>query len=335
VTTVTTVRAAALAAAAVLCSSCASAGVSPDRAGADTVTVTNCGAQVDFPSPARRLFVNDGNLVSLVLAIGAEDQVGAVSSIGSDVGVLTEHYGPAVADLHQVSTDYPGLETVIAQRPDVMVAGWSYGFDEATHVTPAALANHDIASYVLTESCRQPGGARGVVDPWTALEEDLANMGAITGREDEAAEVARDVADRLAGLERAPRARRDPVLFVFDSGERAIFTSGRFGAPQAIIDAAGGRNAVGDIQDSWTEVSWERLAAARPDAFLFVDYPGQTFAQKVAVLSSHPATRDLPAVRQRRFVNLPYAMWTSGPLNIDAAEEVREHLEEWELVPPR
>ncbi|MDP3891576.1 ABC transporter substrate-binding protein, partial [Nocardioides sp.] len=116
-------------------------------------------------------------------------------------------------------------------------------------------------------------------------------------------------------------------------GEKAIFTSGAFGAPQAIIEAAGGRNAVADVKDTWTEVSWERLAAAEPEAFLFVDYPGQTFEQKVAILQSHPATRDLPAVRQERFLNLPYAMWTSGPLNIDAAERVREALEGWDLVP--
>lgn len=88
-----------------------------------------------------------------------------------------------------------------------------------------------------------------------------------------------------------------------------------------------------DLKDTWTEVSWERLAAAQPDAFLFVDYPGQTFEQKVAVLKAHPATRNLSAVKQERFLNLPYAMWTSGPLNIDAAEEVRGALEQWGLAP--
>jgi iron complex transport system substrate-binding protein len=298
------------------------------------VSVTNCEQQVSFPSPAKRLFVNDSNLISMVLALGAEDQVAAVSSLNRDQEVLTEHYGPAVGELNQVSDDYPSLETVIAQRPDVMVAGWNYGYDEAKHLTPDSLATHDIGAYVLTESCRQDGGdARGIVDPWTALRDDLTNLGQITGHTKEAEKVTADLDARLDALADAPQAKQAPVLFVFDSGDKAIFTSGAFGAPQAIIEAAGGRNAVEDLKDTWTEVSWERLAAAQPDAFLFVDYPGQTYEQKVAILKSHPATRDLPAVKQERFLNLPYAMWTSGPLNIDAAEQARKSLEQWQLVP--
>lgn len=304
----------------------------PDAAG--TVRVTNCGETVAFPAPAKRLFVNDSNLVSMVLALGAEDQVAAVTSIGRDEKVLTEHYGSAVAELDQVGDDYPGLETVIAAKPDVMVAGWNYGYDETKQLTPESLAGRDIAAYVLTESCRRAGSsARGIVDPWTALRDDLTNLGAITGRAEKAAEVVADLDERLAALESAPRAGKRPVLFVFDSGEKAVFTSGAFGAPQAIIEAGGGRNAMADLQDTWTEVSWERLAASKPDAFVFVDYPGQSFAQKVAVLKANPATRDLPAVREGRFLNLPYAMWTSGPLNIDAAEAVRASLEEWGLAP--
>lgn len=304
------------------------------KADAEQVSVTNCEKQVSFPSPAKRLFVNDSNLISMVLALGAEDQVAAVSSINRDEQVLTEHYGPAVGELNQVSDDYPSLETVIAQRPDVMVAGWNYGYDDAKHLTPDSLATHDIGAYVLTESCRQDdSNARGIVDPWTALRGDLTNLGQITGHTQQAVEVTADLDARLDALADAPQPEQAPVLFVFDSGDKAIFTSGAFGAPQAIIEAAGGRNAVEDLKDTWTEVSWERLAAAQPDAFLFVDYPGQTLEQKVAILKSHPATRDLPAVKHERFLNLPYVMWTSGPLNIDAAEEARAALETWQLVP--
>lgn len=330
----TPTRHVALAAAAVLILAGCSAAADDEGPSVGSVTVTNCGQEVDFPSPAERLFVNDSNLISMILALGAEDQVAAVSSIGRDEKVLTEHYGDAVAGLNQVSDDYPGMEIVIAQRPDVMVAGWNYGYDEVKHLTPDRLAQRDIAAYVLTESCRHEGSAaRGIVDPWTALRDDLVNLGEITANEKEAAEVVDDLDRRLAALAAAPQPDEPPVVFVFDSGEKAVFTSGAFGAPQAIIEAGGGRNAMEDLEDTWTEVSWERLAAAQPDAFVFVDYPGQTFEQKVAVLKAHPATRDLPAVTEGRFLNLPYAMWTSGPLNIDAAEQVRAALEQFGLAP--
>lgn len=322
----------ALLTAALTVSACATSSDADTAAG--QVTVTNCGEQVTFPSPAKRLFVNDGNLVSMVLAIGAAKQTVAVSSMQRDRKALRKHYGPVVDRLNDVSKQYPGRETVLAQRPDVMVAGWSYGYDETKKLTPAGLRQHDIGGYVLTESCRQASGsARGIVNPWTALRTDLRNLGKITGHERQAGEVVADIDSRLTALRKAPRSAKPPTIFLFDSGDKTIYSSGRFGAPQAIIADGGGRNSLEDIKDTWTEVSWERLAAAKPDAILFVDYPSQTFAQKKQILQAHAATQNLPAVRQERFLNLPYALWTSGPLNIDAAEQVRHALERWKLVP--
>ncbi|MDO9408214.1 ABC transporter substrate-binding protein [Patulibacter sp.] len=303
--------------------------------GPTEVQLQNCGKAVSFPRPARRLFVNDGNMISMALAVGAGANVAAVSSMQRDAPVLRKYYGAAAVDgLRQVAKEYPARETVLAQRPDVVVAGWNYGWDETRKLTPAGLAQQGIAAYTLTESCRQgEGRARGVVDPWTALRTDLTNIGRVTAHEDGAQTAVADIDARLAALRRAPQAGRKPTVFLFDSGTNAVYSSGRFGAPQAILDAAGAKNALADLDDTWTEVSWERVIAARPDAFLFVDYPPQTFAQKVAVLRARAGVQDLPAVREGRFLNLPYAMWTSGPLNIEAAEQARTALEGWGLVP--
>ncbi|GAA5039442.1 ABC transporter substrate-binding protein [Actinopolymorpha pittospori] len=304
--------------------------------GGDTsVTVTNCGKKVSFPTPAKRLYVNDGNMISMVLAIGAAKNVAGISSLGDDKRALGTAYGKQTVDSLHVATDtYPTRENIIATRPDVVVAGWNYGYKEEDNLTPDSLADQGIAAYVLTESCRQADGdSRGTLPPWEALRTDLGNLGKITGHDTEATEKIRDLDERLAALEQAPKANKPPTVFLFDSGTTQPFSSGAFGGPQGIIEAAGARNAVGDVKNTWTTVSWERVARARPDAIAFVDYPGQTFDQKVKVLRSNPATRDLEAVRQGRFLNLPYAAWTSGPLNIDAAEQLRASLEDWDLVP--
>ena len=51
------------------------------------------------------------------------------------------------------------------------------------------------------------------------------------------------------------------------------------------------------------------------------------------MLKSNPATKDLPAVTEERFLNLPIPAWTSSPLNINSAEQLRVALEEHDLVP--
>ncbi|WP_028925139.1 ABC transporter substrate-binding protein [Pseudonocardia acaciae] len=314
---------------------CAAPQAAPPTTG-NTVTITNCGAPAQFPSPARRMFVNDGNMISLALALGAADQVAAISSLEADAPMLRRHYGDALDRLHIAAPRQPARETVLARHPDVMLAGWSYGYAEATGLTPDTLRAAGIAPYILTESCRQRAGekARGTVEPWTAVREDLTNVGAITGRQARAAELVADIDRRRDALAKAPAPPRPITVFLFDSATDTVFTSGRFGGPEAIITAAGARNAAGDVSDTWTRVSWERVVASKPDAFAFVDYPSQTFADKVALLRARPGVAELPAVAQGRFLNLPYSMWTSGPLNIDAAETLRQSLEGWGLAPP-
>ncbi|MCX2729519.1 ABC transporter substrate-binding protein [Saccharopolyspora sp. NFXS83] len=304
--------------------------------GTASVTVTNCGSPAEFPAPAQRLFINDSNMISMVLALGAEQRIAAVSSMQQDVDALRRHYGPVVDELRIGAPEKPSRETVLAQRPDVVVAGWNYGYSEANQLTPDGLRKLGIAPYVLTESCRQPGGgsARGIVEPWRALHEDLTNLGTITGHTTQAEQVTADLRTRLDALRAAPQAPEPPTIFVFDSAGDTVFSSGNLGGPQAIVDAAGGRNALDDVRDTWTKVSWERVAASDPDAFVFVDYPPQSFQEKVAMLKARPGINRLRAITEERFVNLPYALWTSGPLNIDAAEQVREELERWGLVPP-
>ncbi|BBY83396.1 putative iron compound ABC transporter, substrate-binding protein [Mycolicibacterium pulveris] len=300
-----------------------------------TVTVTNCGEEVSFEQPLERLFVNDGGMIAIALAAGAREQMVAVSSMARDVDVLRIEFGSQVDDLNEVAPAQPTLENIVGAKPQVLFAGYNYGMGEERGITPEILAGHGIAVYQLSEACRQMEGqsVRGTMDPWVALDTDLRNIGTITGNAEQGARAADDIAARLERLRAAPQPENKPMVFVFDSGTDTIFSSGVFGGPQGIIDVAGARNATADIQDTWTTVSWERIATADPDLIVFVDYPGQSVEEKIEVLRSNLASRNLKAVRESRFINLPYAMWVSSPLNIDAAETLRSVLEKHGLAP--
>ena len=327
--------AAGLAAVGMLLAGCGSGGEGSAGGGSGEVTVTNCDAEESFPSPAERMYVNDGNMTSMLLSLGAQEQIEMVVGLERHREVLSTVYGKDIIDdLPDAGKDTSiSLEHVIAQKPDVVVAGWNYGYTEENNLTPDGLKEHAIAPYTLSESCRQEDGARGTMPPWEALYADMKNLGEITGREDEADEVVADVKDRLEALEQAPQAKEAPNVFLLDNAGKDVLTSGSFGGPQAVIEAAGAESGTADVEDTWTRVSWERLVRSEPDYFAFVDYPAQSYEDKVEALKSNPATKNLQAVKEERFLNLPYATWTSGPLNIDAAEQLRKGLEEHELVP--
>lgn len=316
------------------------------QASSSSITLTNCGEEVTYPGVAKKLLVNDGNIASLALAVGAVDEISAVSYMSSHLPVLTAAYGDEIAKKPEVAKEYPNLEQVIAAEPDLMLAGWGYGFGEDKGITPESLSEHGIGAYVLTESCRSgtnssageggsgdPGHTRGLVDPWEAVKTDLKNIATLTGHDGQVDKVIADIEDRLQSLNDAPKAVKKPVGFVFDVSGNAPFTSGAFGAPQGIMDKAGAKNAAESIQDTWTTTSWEHVAEMNPDFIALVDYPGQTFEEKIKILRSNPATKDLTAVKESRFINLPYVMWTESPMNVDAAEYVRKALEEYGLQP--
>ena len=116
---------------------------------------------------------------------------------------------------------------------------------------------------------------------------------------------------------------KEPVrVFVYDSGTEKPFTSGRFGIPTAMIEAAGGVNVMDDVEKSWTEVSWEPVIERNPEVIVIVNYGDVTAEQKIAFMKENPAFKNLDAVKQDRFVVLEYVEATPGPRNVQAIERL-------------
>lgn len=302
---------------------------------AGTITLENCGKQVEYPNPVTKLMANDGNIISIVLAAGAKDQLTAVSSLQRDKDVIAMKFGDDVVNgLNQVSPEYMNLENIIAANPQVVFAGYGYGFSDEKSTDPDSLAQRGYKAYSLSEACRSDEGSkRGTMDAWTALDTDIRNIGAMTGNKEQADKTADAITKRRKEIEALPKPEKQPTAFLFDSARDGIYSSGKFGAPQAMMDSAGIKNVLDDVEDTWTQVSWERLAAADPDIIFFVDYPPQNLEEKIEALETNPASKNLKAVKEKRYVNLPYAMWVSGPLNLEGTEYIRMAMEHFGVAP--
>lgn len=176
-----------------------------------SVTVENCGEEMTYPADPSMLAYDSG-IISIALAAGAGDNLSAVASIGKAHDTLAAKYGADVIDGFDVISDkQPTLEQVVSLQPDIYFAGWNYGLSEGLGVTPDLLDERDIATYLLTESCRQEGtDQRGLVEPWEALDIDLRNIGAIAGDSELAESVIDDIDDRLKKLNDAPQPEQTP-----------------------------------------------------------------------------------------------------------------------------
>ncbi|WP_375538217.1 ABC transporter substrate-binding protein [Pseudomonas rhodesiae] len=281
------------------------------------VAVKSCNRVVTFQAPPQRAVSNDVNLTEMMVALGLQSHMVGYSGV-SGWNKPTPELLHLLGKLPEIATKYPSLETLLDANADFYFAGWNYGMRLGGDVTPESLAPLGIQTYELTESCAQimPRAQATLNDVYN----DLYNLGKIFDVQGQADALVQDMQNRVAAAEEkianAPRVK----VFLYDSGEDRPMTSGRLAMPQALISAAGGRNVMGDVEASWTYVNWESVVAANPQVIVIVDYGEVSAAQKQKFLENNPALQSIDAVRNRRFVVLPYVAVTPGIQNVKAIE---------------
>ncbi len=289
--------------------------VLPAAAPAFPVTVESCDREVTFADAPEAAISNDVNLTEMMLVLGLRDHMVGYTGI-SGWKTLDEKMREGIEELPELSAKYPTREVLVGAGADFFFAGWNYGMRVGGEVTPESLAPFGIQVYELTESCTH------IMDkPRASLDDmydDIANLGAIFGVEDRAAELIEswraEVAELTADIDRANPIR----AFVYDSGEDTPFTAGRYAMPTALIEAAGGINVMDGFEKSWATVGWEEVIDAAPEVIVIVNYGEVTAEQKRAFMLSNPAFADIPAVRNDNFVTLDYNEATPGPRSIAA-----------------
>ena len=296
----------------------------PSAGGHFPVTVTSCGREITFDAAPARAVTHGSNLVEIMLALGLEDRMLGYSGRIERVEAATDLF-PAAATLRPLQRNFPTLEMLLEEGTDFLFSGWNYGMQAGGEVTPDSLGRYGIPVYELSESCIRLGQRNR--PGFDYLFRDLENLAAIFGVPERAGTLIADYRARLARVEARIAGTTDrPRVFIYDSGDKAPFTAGGYSMPQAIIEAAGGRNIAGDIESNWIRIDWETVAERDPQAVVIVDYGEVTAEEKIAFIKDHPAFAHIGAVRDDRFLVLGYDDLTPGPRNIHAVECLADFL---------
>lgn len=306
------------------------AGDAPNAA-AFPLTLDNCGEHVTFRKPPQRVVTSDIGITEMMFALGLGNRMaGHALPDGQRAGIESSPWKAEFARVPRIAEQI-SKEVVRGANADLVFGGWKYGFGETQGVTPASLGSLGIDSYVLTESCRNGTGTqRGIMPPLDALYTDLRNLGTLFGVPERAEALIADY-ERTVAAARAstPAEAPRPKVFLYDSGTSQPTTSGRGGAASQIITEAGGSNIFGDLDDSWTSVSWEAVVRADPEVILINDYASDqanTVQDKINFLTSYPPLSEVDAIRNKRFIALPYAALVESPRNPAAVQSFAEYL---------
>ncbi|WP_434608007.1 ABC transporter substrate-binding protein [Pseudomonas sp. D2-30] len=280
------------------------------------LTIQSCNRQVVFNEAPRHAVSHDINMTQMMLALGLKPRMVGYSGISGWKSVTPE-MAKILEGLPELAAKYPSVETLLDANVDFFFAGWDYGMRVGGDLTPQTLQPLGINVYELTESC-----AFVMKRPPASLEDtynDLRNLGKIFDVQDRADALIETMQAQVAEVRKHLPTQRQRV-FLYDSGEDRAMTSGRLGMPQALIDAAGGRNILDDVETSWTRVNWENVVERNPQVIVIVDYGEVSAEQKQQFLLANPALQSVDAIKHRRFIVIPYVQATPGIDNVLAVQ---------------
>ncbi|VVP42734.1 ABC transporter substrate-binding protein [Pseudomonas fluorescens] len=280
------------------------------------LTIQSCNREVIFQQAPKHAVSHDINMTQMMLALGLKPQMVGYSGV-SGWKAVTPQMQSILDGLPELAAKYPSVETLLNANVDFFFAGWDYGMRVGGDLTPQTLQPLGINVYELTESC-----AFVMKRPPASLEDtynDLRNLGKIFDVQDRANAVISQMQAQVAKV-RQDLPTDKPRVFLYDSGEDRAMTSGRLGMPQALIDAAGGRNILDDVEASWTRVNWENVVERNPQVIVIVDYGEVTAEQKIEFLRSNKALQSVDAIKHQRFIVIPYVQATPGIDNVLAVE---------------
>ena len=292
------------------------------------VTISNCGTSTTYTKAPTRAVSNDINTTEDMLSLGLESHMVGDFGVNGDGPVGQPVPSSYLADFHKVkdiSPDYFTLEKLVSLRPDFLFAGWNYGLQVGSNLTPTNLAKYHINTLALTESCAHVQASTqsvSVDDTYT----DLTDLGEIFGVEAKASALIASMKAQVASAQAKVGTLTPVTVFDYDSGTSAPFTGPGLSMPNALITDGGGTNIFAGLKQSWTSVSWEQVVAADPQCIIINNYGTPTAAQKEKYLESSKITKNLTAVKNKCFLPLSYDEVTPGPRNAEAIAKIAKWL---------
>lgn len=274
------------------------------------LNVQSCGTPVTFESAPKRAMAFDTNMTEMMLALGLEDRMVGYWTSGVPV---SEEYQEQIKDVPLIkSGPPPGMEVILSFNPDFVFGAWEYNFSEQSGVTPEKLAVAGVKSYVLTESCIATG-----VRPKTTLEstyQDILNLGLIFDVDDRAQATVDEMRANIKATRETIGDVETPLRgFYYGGGANAAFSCGKFGMASKMMTVVGAENILGDVEDDWIPaVGWETVIEHDPEFIMIDDTPWESAEQRIATLQSLPQLASITAIREKRFIVLPWTYILPG-----------------------
>ncbi len=272
---------------------------------------------VKVETPRQKAVTLSQFMTEMLLALDLGDKIAGTALLDNPIlPEFKEEYDKIpqleIGENHSVSK-----EGFMATGAD-FVSGWDSSISAETTGAPDELIKNDITPFMAKSYA-----------PDAKLEtvyEDFELLGKIFGVENKAKEIIdkmksdiKVVTDKVGDIKDEDRVK----MMVYDSGEKDAMVVGS-GLANDLINHAGGNNVFGkDAKKPYINVSWESIVAQNPEVILVTDFmAGEPVQDKINFLKSHPALKNVDAIKNNKIYVVGLADLSPGVRNAKLVEKM-------------
>ncbi len=280
------------------------------------VVIQNCDTKVTFATAPKRVVSIKSTSTEILLALGLGDRI--VGTAFQD-GPVPANWKTQAAKLHNISDFMPSEEALLALEPDMVYSGWESAFSADQAGTRPELAGLGVGTYVQPAACRTTGAPAKLA--FSDIFHELDQVAAIFRVSD-----AKLIAQQKAELATVKKSTKGLSALWYSSGTDVPYVGAGTGAPELVMETVGLKNVAAEVKQTWSSLGWESIVADDPDVIILIDATWNTAASKIQSLETNPATANLSAVKNHRFITLPFPASEAGVRTVDAVVSVQKQL---------
>lgn len=303
------------------------------------LTLTDCGHKVTLKSAPQHVVSLNQGTTEILLSLGLADRMAGTATWTDPVLKGLEK---ANATVPRLADNAPSFENVLDAEPDFVTASFVSTLGKGGVATREQFEKLGVPTYVSPADCagkdNDSGGDGSRSTPLTldtvyAEIRDLSRAMGVEARGDRlVTRLKARVTKATKGLDAS-----DTSLMYWFANSQSPYLAGCCGAPGAITRAVGVRNAFSDTHDEWPQINWETVADRDPDVIVLGDLTrksqtADTAQAKIRFLETNAATRNLTAVKKKRYILLSGQAMNPSIRTVEGIEQVAAGLRDFGLA---
>ncbi|MCF8607907.1 ABC transporter substrate-binding protein, partial [Gordonia sp. HY442] len=179
------------------------------------VTLTNCGEQVTVDAPPQNIVSLNQGTTEALLSLGLADRMAGTAT-------WTDPVLPSLAAANEkvkrIDDNWPSLEAVLAEEPDLVTASFGSTFDKGGTAPRARFTEFGVPTYLAPSDCEGKedtggDGSRSTDFTLDLVYKEITELGELTGTSQKAADVVADLKNRVKAAADTVHAQGTTVLY--------------------------------------------------------------------------------------------------------------------------